>query len=134
MAISRYGDAEESLGRVQILLDLDVDLAGRDVILVEDIVDTGLTLSLLLLGRCGLADPRRSRCAPCSTRRSGGSRRSTSRYAGFECPDRFVVGLRAGLRASGTATCPTSCGRRPRGAQGRPRRARAAARDGVRRA
>ena len=43
-----YGDAEESLGRVQILLDLDVDLTGRDVLLVEDIVDTGLTLSYLL--------------------------------------------------------------------------------------
>ena len=48
MAISRYGDAEESLGRVQILLDVDIDLAGRDVILVEDIVDTGLTLRYLL--------------------------------------------------------------------------------------
>src|SRR4249919_310093 len=43
MAISRYGDAEESLGRVQILLDVDVDLTGRDVVLIEDIVDTGLT-------------------------------------------------------------------------------------------
>ena len=48
MAISRYGDAAESLGRVQILLDVDVDLADRDVILVEDIVDTGLTLRFLL--------------------------------------------------------------------------------------
>ena len=48
MAISRYGDADESLGRVQILLDVDIDLAGRDVILIEDIVDTGLTLRYLL--------------------------------------------------------------------------------------
>ncbi len=48
MAISRYGDAEESLGRVRILLDVDIDLAGRDVLLVEDIVDTGLTLRYLL--------------------------------------------------------------------------------------
>ena len=47
MAISRYDDAEESMGRVRILLDLEVDLAGRDVLLVEDIVDTGLTLSYL---------------------------------------------------------------------------------------
>src|SRR5262245_58128942 len=41
IAISRYGDAEESFGRVRILLDLDVDLTDRHVILVEDIVDTG---------------------------------------------------------------------------------------------
>jgi hypoxanthine phosphoribosyltransferase len=61
MAISRYGDAPESLGRVQILLDVDADLADRDVILVEDIVDTGLTLRFLL------------GCAPCWTRRFAGS-------------------------------------------------------------
>src|SRR5205809_7491744 len=48
MAISRYGEAEESMGRVQILLDVDVDLADRDVLLVEDIVDTGLTSRYLL--------------------------------------------------------------------------------------
>src|SRR4029078_4028264 len=56
MAISGYGDAEESLGRVQILLDVELDLAGRDVVLVEDIVDTGLTsryLFLVLLSRGG---------------------------------------------------------------------------------
>ena len=91
MAISRYGDAEESLGRVQILLDVDVDLAGRDVILVEDIVDTGLTLRYLLgvlrarepasLEVCALLDKSVRRIVPI-----------TPRYVGFECPDRFVVG------------------------------------------
>jgi len=91
MAISRYGDAEESLGRVQILLDVDVDLVGRDVILVEDIVDTGLTLRYLLgvlRGRgpasvevCALLDKSVRRIVPI-----------TPRYVGFECPDRFVVG------------------------------------------
>src|SRR5437016_2290587 len=48
MAISRYGNAPESLGRVRILMDVQADLTGRDVLLVEDIVDTGLTLSYLL--------------------------------------------------------------------------------------
>jgi hypoxanthine phosphoribosyltransferase len=91
MAISRYGEAEESLGRVQILLDLDVDLTGRDVLLVEDIVDTGLTLSYLLsvlrarspasLEVCALLDKSVRRIAPLPVR-----------YAGFDCPDRFVVG------------------------------------------
>jgi len=91
MAISRYGDAEESLGRVQILLDVDVDLAGRDVLVVEDIVDTGLTLSYLLsvlrargtasIEVCALLDKSVRRIAPLSVR-----------YVGFDCPDRFVVG------------------------------------------
>ncbi len=91
MAISRYGDAEESLGRVQILLDVDVDIAGRDVILVEDIVDTGLTLRYLLgvlrargpssLEVCTLLDKAVRRIVPLAPR-----------YVGFECPDRFVVG------------------------------------------
>ena len=91
MAISRYGEAEESLGRVQILLDVDVDIAGRDVILVEDIVDTGLTLRYLLgvlrargpssLEVCTLLDKAVRRIVPL-----------VPRYVGFECPDRFVVG------------------------------------------
>jgi hypoxanthine phosphoribosyltransferase len=91
MAISRYGDAEESLGRVQILLDVEIDLAGRDVVLVEDIVDTGLTSRYLLaaLGArgaasvelCALLDKTARRIVPL-----------TPRYAGFECPDAFVVG------------------------------------------
>ena len=91
MAISRYGDAPESLGRVRILMDVQADLAGRDVILVEDIVDTGLTLSYLItslrargpasLEVCALLDKSMRRIAPLDVR-----------YVGFDCPDRFVVG------------------------------------------
>jgi hypoxanthine phosphoribosyltransferase len=91
MAISRYGDAEESLGRVQILLDVDIDLSGRDVLLVEDIVDTGLTSRYLLsvlrsreaasVELCTLLDKSARRIVPL-----------TPRYVGFDCPDRFVVG------------------------------------------
>jgi hypoxanthine phosphoribosyltransferase len=91
IAISRYGDAEESLGRVQILLDVDIDLAGRDVLLVEDIVDTGLTSRYLLsvltsrgassVELCTLLDKSARRIVPLSPR-----------YVGFDCPDRFVVG------------------------------------------
>jgi hypoxanthine phosphoribosyltransferase len=91
MAISRYGDADESLGRVRILMDIAGDLTGRDVLLVEDIVDTGLTLSYLLgtlrargpatIEVCTLLDKSVRRIAPVDVR-----------YAGFDCPDRFVVG------------------------------------------
>ena len=91
MAISRYGDAPESLGRVRILMDVQADLGGRDVILVEDIVDTGLTLSYLLttlrargpasIEVCALLDKSVRRIAPLDVR-----------YAGFDCPDRFVIG------------------------------------------
>jgi hypoxanthine phosphoribosyltransferase len=91
MGISRYGDADESLGRVRILMDIEGDLTGRDVILVEDIVDTGLTLNFLLgtLGArspssvevCTLLDKSVRRIAPVDVR-----------YVGFDCPDSFVVG------------------------------------------
>jgi hypoxanthine phosphoribosyltransferase len=91
MAISRYGEAMESLGRVRILLDVDADLSGRDVILVEDIVDTGLTSRYLLsvlgsrgpatLEMCALLDKSARRIVPFQPR-----------YVGFDCPDRFVVG------------------------------------------
>jgi hypoxanthine phosphoribosyltransferase len=91
MALSRYGDAEESLGRVQILLDVETDLTDRDVVLVEDIVDTGLTSRYLLsvlrsrgaasVELCTLLDKTARRIVPLMPR-----------YAGFECPDVFVVG------------------------------------------
>jgi hypoxanthine phosphoribosyltransferase len=91
MAISPYGGAEESMGRVRILLDVEVDLTDRDVLLVEDIVDTGLTLSYLLsilrarrpasLELCTLLDRSVRRIVPLHPR-----------YVGFDCPDSFVVG------------------------------------------
>ena len=91
LSISGFGDADESLGRVRILKDLDTDIAGRDVLLVEDIVDTGLTLSYLLstlearapdsVRVCTLLDKSVRRIAPLEPS-----------YAGFDCPDRFVVG------------------------------------------
>jgi hypoxanthine phosphoribosyltransferase len=91
MAVSPYGANEVSLGRVRILLDLEIDLTDRDVLLVEDIVDTGLTLSYLLsilrsrrpasLEVCTLLDRSIRRIVPL-----------TPRYVGFDCPDSFVVG------------------------------------------
>ncbi|MBA3690063.1 MAG: hypoxanthine phosphoribosyltransferase [Actinobacteria bacterium] len=91
MAISRYAGAAESLGRVRILMDIEADLSGRDVVLVEDIVDTGLTLSYLLgtlrargpasIAVCTLLDRSVRRITPVNVR-----------YVGFDCPDRFVVG------------------------------------------
>jgi hypoxanthine phosphoribosyltransferase len=91
MSISRYGDAAESLGRVRIVKDLDQDVGGRDVIVVEDIVDTGLTLSYLItvlesrapasIQVCALLDKSVRRIAPLEIR-----------YVGFDCPDVFVVG------------------------------------------
>jgi hypoxanthine phosphoribosyltransferase len=91
MSLSRYGGAAESMGRVRIVKDLDQDIGGRDVIVVEDIVDTGLTLSYLISALqsrepasvevCALLDKSVRRSAPI-----------TIRYRGFECPDVFVVG------------------------------------------
>jgi hypoxanthine phosphoribosyltransferase len=88
LAISRY---EPDSGRVRILKDLDLDVTGRDVVLVEDIVDTGLTLGFLLgeLGRrspaslevCTLLDKRVRRILP-----------APLAYVGFEVPDVFVLG------------------------------------------
>lgn len=91
MAISRFDGAAESMGRVRILKDLETDLAGRDVLVVEDIVDTGLTLAYLrsvLASRaprslevCALLDKSVRRIVP-----------TDLRYVGFDCPDAFVVG------------------------------------------
>ena len=91
MAVSSYGKGTTSSGQVQLLKDLESTLEGRDVVIVEDIVDSGLTLSYLqdiLRARC----PRSLRTA-CLL--SKPSRRLTDvkvDYIGFTIEDKFVVG------------------------------------------
>src|SRR5688500_12604826 len=91
IAVSSYGTSTKSSGQVQLLKDLDTGIEGRDVVIVEDIVDTGLTLTYL-------QDILRAR-APRSLRTacllSKPSRRQTEvkvDYVGFTIDDKFVVG------------------------------------------
>jgi hypoxanthine phosphoribosyltransferase len=91
MAVSSYGSATDSSGVVRILKDLDMPIEGRDVLIVEDIVDSGLTLQYLLrslktrgpssLEVCALlTKPERRKVElPC-------------KYIGFEIPDKFAIG------------------------------------------
>jgi hypoxanthine phosphoribosyltransferase len=91
MAVASYGTATKSSGVVQILKDLEEAIEGRDVLIVEDIVDTGLTLRYLLetlesrnprsLGVCALLSKRDARIVEVPVE-----------YVGFEIPNKFVVG------------------------------------------
>ncbi len=88
LAISAYA---EGTGRVRLLKDLDLDIAGRDVVLIEDVVDTGLTLTYLLgelarrgprsLEVCALLDKTARRIVP-----------TPVRFVGFRVEDEFLVG------------------------------------------
>jgi hypoxanthine phosphoribosyltransferase len=91
MAVSSYGSATKSSGVVRILKDLDYEISGRDVLLVEDIIDSGLTISYLLryleargpasLEICSLFFKRGEQAVPMDVK-----------YPGFEIPPVFVVG------------------------------------------
>jgi hypoxanthine phosphoribosyltransferase len=91
MAVSSYGSSTDSSGVVRILKDLDAPLEGRHVLIVEDIVDSGLTLQYLMrtletrgpasLAVCALlTKPERRKVA------------TPARYVGFEIPDKFAIG------------------------------------------
>ncbi len=98
LAVASYGTSTESSGVVRIIKDLDVDISGRNVMIVEDIVDTGLTLSYLVsilrerepavLEVCSLLDKSARRKVDVDIT-----------FRGFEIPDEFVVGY--GLDFSG---------------------------------
>lgn len=91
MAVSSYGTSTESSGAVKILKDLDEDIEGMDVLVVEDIIDSGLTLNYLSknlesrgassISLCTLLDKPERRKAPIKVA-----------YKGFDIPDKFIVG------------------------------------------
>jgi hypoxanthine phosphoribosyltransferase len=91
MAVSSYGAATHSSGVVRILKDLDIPIAGRHVLIVEDVIDSGLTLSYLLKN---LTSRGPASLEICTLLAKPGYRRLniTARYVGFELPDVFVVG------------------------------------------
>jgi hypoxanthine phosphoribosyltransferase len=91
MAVSSYGSSTDSSGVVRILKDLDTEIAGRHVLIVEDIIDSGLTLSYLLKN---LRSRRPASLEVCALLTKPARRRThiTCKYMGFEMPNKFVVG------------------------------------------
>ncbi|HKO45810.1 MAG TPA: hypoxanthine phosphoribosyltransferase [Pyrinomonadaceae bacterium] len=91
MAISSYGTSTRTSGEVRIMKDLDVPIEGRDILVVEDIVDTGLTLTYLLdnLKSRGAASVKLAALLDKHERRE---KEVPIDYLGFQIPDAFVVG------------------------------------------
>jgi hypoxanthine phosphoribosyltransferase len=91
MAVSSYGSQTDSSGVVRILKDLDAPIEGRDVLIVEDIIDSGLTLQYLMRNLRARGPASLEVCAlltkPARLRVD-----LEPRYVGFEIPDRFAVG------------------------------------------
>jgi len=91
MAVASYGSSTDSSGVVRILKDLDVSIEGRDVLIVEDIVDSGLTLSYLMR-TLKARDPASVEVCALLTKPDRRKVDLPIRYTGFEIPDRFVIG------------------------------------------
>jgi hypoxanthine phosphoribosyltransferase len=91
MAVSSYGSATDSSGVVRILKDLDASISGRDVLIVEDIIDSGLTLQYLLRN-LRAREPRSLEVCSLLTKPERRRVDLPTRYVGFEIPNKFVVG------------------------------------------
>jgi tRNA(Ile)-lysidine synthase len=91
MAVASYGSATKTSGVVRILKDLDAAIEGRDVLIVEDIVDSGLTLQYLLRNLAGRNPASLEVCA-LLTKPARRKVDLSTRYVGFEIPDRFAIG------------------------------------------
>jgi hypoxanthine phosphoribosyltransferase len=91
MAISSYGAGVDSSGVVRILKDLDVSVEGRNVLVVEDIIDSGLTLSYLLRN-LEAREPASLEVCALLTKPERRENDVVCRYVGFEIPNRFVIG------------------------------------------
>lgn len=91
MAVSSYGSSTKSSGVVKILKDLDATIEGKDVLVVEDIIDTGLTLSYLMSN----LKTRGAKTVEVCTLLDKPERRKVDvplKYKGFDIPDEFIVG------------------------------------------
>ena len=90
MAVSSYGDGVKSSGIVRIIKDLDIDIRGRDVLIVEDILDSGLTLKYLMKN----LESRKPASLEVAAFlwKDVEDRTSAVKYVGTHCPDAFVVG------------------------------------------
>jgi hypoxanthine phosphoribosyltransferase len=91
MAISSYGDSTDSSGIVRILKDLDINIEGRHVLVVEDIIDSGLTLSYLMRN-LESREPATLEVCALLTKPARREIDVPVRYVGFEIPNKFVVG------------------------------------------
>ncbi len=91
MAVASYGSATKSSGVVRILKDLDAAIEGRDVLIVEDIVDSGLTLQYLLRN-LGARNPRSLEVCALLIKPERRKVELRTRYVGFEIPNRFAIG------------------------------------------
>lgn len=91
MAVSSYGSHTDSSGVVRILKDLDASIEGRDVLIVEDIIDSGLTLHYLMRN-LRARNPRSLEVCALLTKPERRRVDLPIRYVGFEIPNRFVIG------------------------------------------
>jgi hypoxanthine phosphoribosyltransferase len=91
MAVASYGSSTDSSGVVRILKDLDAPIEGRDVLIVEDIVDSGLTLQYLLRTLSARGPATLEVCA-LLTKPERRKVALPTRYVGFEIPNRFAIG------------------------------------------
>lgn len=91
MCVSSYGASTKTSGVVKVVKDLDVDITGRNVLLVEDIIDSGVTLSYV---RSLLMDRKPKDLKICTILDKPSRRKTdvTVEYVGFEIPDEFVIG------------------------------------------
>jgi hypoxanthine phosphoribosyltransferase len=89
--VSSYGSGTDSSGVVRILKDLDANIEGRHVVIIEDIVDSGLTLSYLVRNLQARSPATLEVCA-LLTKPERRQTDITCRYVGFEIPNRFAIG------------------------------------------
>jgi len=91
MAVASYGDSTDSSGVVRILKDLDAPIEGRNVLIVEDIIDSGLTLQYLMRN-LEARNPASLEVCALLTKPARRAEHVGVRYVGFEIPNRFVIG------------------------------------------